>query len=92
MISSVIARLAQVEATPGTTVREIANHPQLDVGELIEKHLLPITIDAPTRQEMESTTRWLQSREGVEFVDVVFVHFEDEFASRDALQDHKSEN
>jgi hypothetical protein len=27
---------------------------------------------------MENTTRWLQSLDGVEFVDVVFVHFENE--------------
>lgn len=78
MISSVIAKLTQVETTQATTRLEIAEHPHLEVGELIENRLLPITIDAPNRQEMESTTRWLQSRVGVEFVDVVFVHFEDE--------------
>lgn len=77
MISSVIAKLTQAEPTLGTTVQEIASHPHLEVGELIEKRLLPVTIDAPDHEEMESTTRWLQSLEGVEFVDVVFVHFED---------------
>ena len=77
MISSVIAKF-EVGSELETTIHEIANHPHLDVGDVIEQRLLPITIDAPGRLETESTTRWLQSREGVEFVDVVFVHFEDE--------------
>lgn len=78
MISSVIAKLVQVEGMLGTTVQEIADHPGLEVGEIIENRLLPITIDAPSREETESTTRWLQALDGVEMVDVVFVHFEDE--------------
>ena len=77
MISSVIAKLAQGKTDLETTVNEIAAHPHLDVGELIDNRMLPVTIDAAGNQETEAMTRWLQSREGVEFVDVVFVHFED---------------
>ena len=78
MISSVIAKLTRDETKLGTTVQEIENHPHLQVGELIENRLLPITIEASNREETETTTRWLQSRSGVEMVDVVFVHFEGE--------------
>lgn len=78
MISSVIAKLVQVESMLGTTVEEIARHPNLEVGDLIDSRMLPITIDAPSREETEATTRWLQSRAGVDMIDVVFVHFEDD--------------
>ena len=55
----------------------IESNGDLEAGELTENGLLPITIEADDSEKMEATTRWLQSLQGVEFVDVVFVHFEE---------------
>ena len=82
MISSVIAKLFPGESNLEETLHEIAAHPDLDVGALIDNRLLPITIDSQSKQSMEDTARWLQSRKRVEFVDVVFVHFGDEHDDR----------
>jgi hypothetical protein len=78
MISSVIAKLSPGESDLKKTLDEIAAHPDLEVGALIDNRLLPVTIDSTGKQAMENTTRWLQARDGVEFIDVVFVHFGDE--------------
>lgn len=78
MISSVIAKFAQPGAHVGVAIQEIAAHPQLEVGDLVDGTLLPVTIDAASQAETESTTQWLQSLDAVDFVDVVYVHFEDE--------------
>ena len=75
MISSVIAKLAPPDLEQ--TIQEIVAHPMFEAGELIDQRSLPITIEAADGCEMENATRWLQGLSGVEFVDVVFVHLED---------------
>ena len=76
MISSVIAKFRPGQTELAGIVDEISAHPNLEVGALIDDRMLPITIDAADNCETETVTQWLQGREGVEFVDVVFVHFE----------------
>ena len=78
MISSVIARLSANVGSLASTMSQLTAHPLLEVGDLVDNRLLPITIDASTRFQMEDTTRWIQSLKNVEFVDVVLVHFEGE--------------
>ena len=78
MISSVIARLGSNSTNVESLINEITSRGGLEVGELIDGRLLPITIDASNGQDMEATTRWLQELNGIDFVDVVFVHFEEE--------------
>ena len=76
MISSVIAKLNCDESTLRSNMGQIAAHPALDIGELVEGRSLPITIESGGNQETEQITRWIMSLPGVDFVDVVFVHFE----------------
>ena len=59
--------------------KQIAQIPgvQLCEGESFS-HRIPILIDSADPDSLEETTRRLQSIVGVAFVDVVFVHFEDE--------------
>ncbi len=87
MISSVIVRLsATLSADLFTNIVESINRRSgMDVGELIDDRLLPLTIESTTNQEMEDTTRWLQSLKGVEIVDVVFVCFEQNMPGRAAV-------
>lgn len=79
MISSVIAKL-NTKATPEQTRSEISDHPDLQVGELVDSRMLPVVIETDGRHEMESVTCWLQQRCGVDFIDVVFVHLENEIS------------
>ena len=77
MISSVIAKLNRQSPSLSQTIHQIAQRSGLEIGELVDHRLLPLTIDLPGNVETENTTRWLQSLPDVEFVDVVFVHFEE---------------
>lgn len=78
MISSVIAKLNCDEQTRREVIQRISRHSSLEVGELIEETSLPISIESSGNQETEELTRWIMSLEGVDFVDVVYVHFEDD--------------
>ncbi|MFT5303488.1 MAG: nitrate reductase NapAB chaperone NapD [Mariniblastus sp.] len=77
MISSLIARL-NVDARPlAATISEIESQPGIEIGELVDNRLLPVTLESPGSHEMENTTRLIQSLTGVDFVDVVYVHFDE---------------
>lgn len=78
MISSVIAKLNTEFGSLEKTLEEISSHPDMETGALVDDRLLPVTIESNGRNEMEELTRWLQSREGIAHVDVVFVHFEED--------------
>ncbi len=78
MISSVIAKLNCDDATCQHTMSQIESHAALDLGKLVDGRSLPITIEAAGNQETEEITRWIMSLDGVDFVDVVFVHMEDD--------------
>jgi len=78
MISSVIAKLNPEDPAKQQALDQIASHPALEVGELVDGRSLPITIESQGNDETEEITRWLMALESVEFVDVVYVHFEDD--------------
>jgi len=75
MISSVIATLIGDPGPVAQALDKIGSHPAFEVGELIEGRRVPITIETNSSDAMEQATDWLLSQDGVEFVDVVFVHF-----------------
>lgn len=80
MIASVIVRLDH-DADKNSiheTINSIRVHENVDVGELIRQTSLPATIECQSPAEMEAITRWLTSLPGVSFVDVVYVHFDDD--------------
>lgn len=78
MISSVICELCSDESRRQHTLAEIDGHPHLESGNLVDFRKLPVVIDAEDAKQSKSVTEWLQQLDGVEFVDVVFVHFEDQ--------------
>lgn len=83
MISSLIARL-NLNARPlASTIAEIESKPGVEIGDLIDNRLLPVTLEASSSQEMEEATRWIQGLAGVDFVDVVYVHFDELLAQVD---------
>lgn len=81
MIASVVATLIKDRGTYQDIIDEISTIPHVEVG-AVEGHVhrVPITIDSPAAGVLEETTRLIQSCRGVAFVDVVFVHFEEESA------------
>ncbi len=79
MIASLVVTLEEVSGRAGDVVEEISRMPSVELGEF-ERHArrIPITIDSSTPRALEEATRRLQEFHGVAFVDVVFVHFENE--------------
>ena len=79
MIAGVIAQLNSLDPSSiADTIQEIESHPQLDSGNLTSQNRLPVTIDSPDQYDLEAATDWLRSRRCVDFVDVVFVHFDNQ--------------
>jgi len=60
-------------------VRQIANHPNFQAGEL-QKSRLPIVLDTQDKETDKACWGWLNELPGVHHVDVAFIHFEDEDA------------
>ena len=77
MIASVIAHLELAESTFDNAINSIAGNRQIEIGELIDGRLLPMTIEAESGKELDDIHQWLRSIREVEFVDVVFVQFDD---------------
>ncbi len=78
MIASVVATLRDDAGSLSKTLGEIGALPHIELGGYTAaSRRIPIVIDSRDQAEMESTTLWLQERDGVVFVDVVFVHFDD---------------
>ena len=79
MIASVVATLAEVGDAFQEIVDEFSEVPGVEIGDVgNDARRVPITIDSPAPNALEEVTRRLQECRGVAFVDVVFVHFEDE--------------
>ena len=88
MIASVVVSLDDRAGRRLDTLNEIRCANQIELGGYThECRRIPLTIDSPDRDDIEAVTRWLQDRQGVLSVDVVFVHFEDfEENSSDRLE------
>ena len=76
VISSVIATFDCDLETLVRTRHQIDRHAALEPGEPVDGRKLPIVMEAADHRELEETTRWLNSLDGIAFVDVVFVHLE----------------
>lgn len=82
MIASVIAVL-EPSISLEEMLREIAQVPNIEVGKTVfGARRVPITIDSPSPNALESTTELLKRCRGVALVDVVFVHFEEDASLR----------
>ena len=91
MIAGVVATLEDIGGNLQDVIDEIARMPFVEAGDVAANpHRLPITIDSPDPNSLEETTRRLQGCRGVAFVDVVFVHFEDESESSSLTYPGKS--
>tara|TARA_R110002072_G_scaffold302710_2_gene487573 strand:- start:69120 stop:69404 length:285 start_codon:yes stop_codon:yes gene_type:complete len=82
MIASVVATLDGFDGDVQHIVDEFCKESGIEIG-VVGKGVrrVPITIDSPVPDALEETTKRLQECRGVAFVDVVFVHFEDESES-----------
>ncbi len=79
MIASLVATLDKDIAELSEIVSRISCIPGVEIGDTkAVTHRLPVMIDSPDADSLEEITRRLQQIPGVAFVDVVFVHFEDE--------------
>lgn len=79
MIASVVVTFEESAGRVSDIIDEISKLSSVEIGEVgSDARRVPITIDSPSPTALEDTTRRLQECWGVAFVDVVFVHFEDE--------------
>lgn len=79
MIASVVATLDVDDGTLQQVADQISGLPNVEVGEFVAaSRRLPIAIDSPNPSALEELTHNLQEMPGVAFVDVVYVHFEDD--------------
>jgi nitrate reductase NapAB chaperone NapD len=79
MIASVVATLNVDNRGMQRVTDEISMLRNVEIGEIAINSLrIPIAIDSPDPESLEITTRQLQAISDVAFVDVVFVHFEEE--------------
>jgi nitrate reductase NapAB chaperone NapD len=79
MIASVVVTLDDHAEDRQAAIDEISRMDCVEVGDISPgRHRLPVMIDSPDPNMLEATTRRLQDCRGVAFVDVVFVHFENE--------------
>jgi nitrate reductase NapAB chaperone NapD len=79
MIASVVATLEPDGRPHQDVINEIAQIPNVEIGDATaHPRRVPITIDSPGPGALEQLTRRLEQCSDVMFVDVVFVHFENE--------------
>ncbi|WP_417849101.1 chaperone NapD [Thalassoglobus sp.] len=79
MIASVVVTLEDREGPVQDVVDEIRKLSNVEIGEFgSDATRIPVMIDSPVPDALEETTRRIQGCFGVAFVDVVFVHFEDD--------------
>ena len=90
MIASLVVTLDSDIADLPETVSQISRIPGVELNDAKAfTHRLPVMIDSPDPDSLEEVTRRLQQIPGVAFVDVVFVHFEDESDRIPATQSGK---
>lgn len=93
MIASVVATIDKYAGNLRDTIDEISRIPCVELGSSGNgDYRLPMLIDSPDPNALEEVTRRLQQCRGVAFVDVVFVHFEDEPHSTAATPSGKPAN
>jgi len=81
MIAGLVAILDGHAAELTETISQISRIPGVVPGDINDSaRRLPVMIDSPDPDSLEIITRRLQQIPGVAFVDVVFIHFEDESA------------
>ena len=91
MIASLVATLDKDIADLSEIVSRISCIPGVELSDAkAVTHRFPVMIDSPDPDSLEEITRRLQQIPGVAFVDVVFVHFEDESDSAPATTSGKS--
>lgn len=77
MIASVVAHLDLSESTLAEALQSFDGNPHIELGQLIDGRLLPMTIEANSGEELDEIHHRLCSLNAVDFIDVVYVHLED---------------
>ena len=75
-VSSMIVTLAHEDAACTVALRQLRAHPAIELGEG-DDHRFPIVVDTPDADADREVWAWLNDLEGVAFVDLVSVYFDD---------------
>ncbi len=75
-VSGLVLTLSPDPTLRHRTLEQLARRPQVEVAPA-DGNRLPIVLDTPEPETDKRCWRWLHELEGVEHVDVAFIHFED---------------
>jgi len=76
-ISSLAITLSRDSALAEAARRALDTEACIEIGDRVG-HRLPVVVDTVDRNEDRRVWEWLNGLDGVEFVDVVFIHFDDD--------------
>lgn len=76
-IAGLSLTLNKDETLVSEAVAELAKRPEILLGEW-KAHYMAAVIDTPSSQESRDLHRWIESLPGIDFVDVVYVGFDEE--------------
>ena len=85
MISGLVATLTADATLAGLALQAIGEHPALELGSPAGRRL-PLVLETATPTESHALGEWLVELPGVEYVDVAFVHWDDDLAAVPALR------
>lgn len=93
MIASVVVTLEPDSRPVQEVLDEMALLPEVEVGDSTSHpRRVPLTIDSSDPDGLEIVTRRLEECPGVMFVDVVFVHFDDQVGNQHETQPGRQTN
>ena len=76
-ISGLVVTLSSDARAREAALEALRNHPQIELGDG-SPHRHPIVVETANSDETSCFWEWLQALPGVEFVDVAYVHFEEQ--------------
>jgi hypothetical protein len=76
-ISGLLITLDRDPSKRTSAIAALQQHPSIDLGEG-EDHRLPIVVDTPSSDDDRAVWDWLHEQPGITFVDVVYVHFDED--------------
>jgi hypothetical protein len=86
-ISGLLLTLNENPYTRTETILALRSHSRIETGQCVERWL-PIAVDAEDDDESRQLHDWISVLPGVEFVDVVSVHFDEENVATAKLEVH----
>lgn len=84
-ISGLVLSFSPDSSLPRETLDALRNHPSIVIGDACENRI-PIVVESADSEDATTIWEWLHSLPGIAFVDLVYLHFEDNEVTRDGME------